>query len=512
MPGKRPNILLITSDQQHWTTLGCINPEIHTPHLDRLASEGTRFTRAYCPNPTCTPTRASLITGLYPSQHGAYALGTKLEEEVPTLGDYLTEAGYDCTLIGKAHFQGLRSTEDYPSLESYPILRDLDFWRGYHGPFYGFSHIEIARNHADETHVGQHYALWMEQKGCAEWRKHFQNKMGAYDFSDGIETNKQYGRWSIPEELHYNTWIAERTQARMDYCQELSQPFFLWASFFDPHPPYLVPEPWDTMYDPAKLTLPTLHRGEHEANPRHFQKTQEANPDFSEYDEPGGNALHGFSSHLGSEEGRRRDMAYYYGMTSCMDAAIGRILEHLEARGLAEETLVVFTSDHGHLFGQHGMIAKGPFHYEDLVRVPMIVRQPGVVPQGKVSDDLQSLVDYAPTFLRAAGMEVPYAMTGKDQLEAWSGQTKAPRTHVVVENRHNPSRVSLRTYIDARYKLTVYQTQDDGELFDLQEDPAEVRNLWAVPQSQGLKAELMHKLLQAELAKERLPMPRVAGA
>jgi uncharacterized sulfatase len=160
---QRPNILLISSDQQHWDTLSCAGSPVHTPHLDRLASQGTRFTRAYCPNPTCTPTRASIITGMYASQHGAWSLGTKLSEDIPTIGSVLQEAGYDTALVGKAHFQPLRSTPQYPSLESYPIMQDLDFWRKFHGPFYGFRHIETARMHADEPHVGQHYAIWMEE-------------------------------------------------------------------------------------------------------------------------------------------------------------------------------------------------------------------------------------------------------------------------------------------------------------------------------------------------------------
>ena len=160
------NILLITSDQQHYNTIGINNPEIETPNLDRLASQGMLFSRAYCPNPTCTPTRASLITGLYPSQHGAWTLGTKLPECVPTIGDYLNKEGYETALIGKAHFQPINSTEEYPSLESEPLLQDLDFWKDFHGPFYGFNHIELARNHTNEFLVGQHYALWMEEKGC----------------------------------------------------------------------------------------------------------------------------------------------------------------------------------------------------------------------------------------------------------------------------------------------------------------------------------------------------------
>lgn len=500
---KRPNILLITSDQQHWKALGRENPEISTPHLDRLAAEGTQFTRAYCPNPTCTPTRASILTGMYPSQHGAWSLGAKLPESVPTVGSYLQAAGFDCSLIGKAHFQPLATTPEHPSLEAYPVLQNLEFWRSFNGPFYGFNHVELARNHGDEAHVGQHYALWMESKGAKDWRKYFRPPTGG--------TPAQYGRWNIPEELHYNTWITERSIARLEARAETEQPFFLWASYFDPHPPYVVPAPWDTMYDPARLTVPAIVPGEHDRNPPHFKLTQEPQPDFSEWQET---AMynHGLHGHLRAPEDRARDLAIYYGMVSLMDQGIGRILARLDALGLAEDTLVVFTSDHGHFLGQHGLIAKGPFHYEDVLRVPFIARWPGRIAAGRRSDALQSLVDLAPTFLEAAGLRVPEMMSGLSQRAVWTGESPAVRDHVLVENRHQPSAIHLRSYVDARYKLTVYRDRPYGELFDLAADPDELNNLWSEGSAQPLKNELLARLISAELAKEPLWMPRIADA
>ncbi|MGH7996412.1 MAG: sulfatase family protein [Opitutaceae bacterium] len=500
-----PNIVLITTDQQHPNLLGCLNPELRTPHLDRLAAEGTLFTRAYCPNPTCTPTRASIITGLYPSQHGAYSLGTTLSERVPTLGGLLHDRGYATALVGKAHFQALAATPAHPSLESYPILQDLDFWRAYHGPFYGFEHVELARNHADEAHVGQHYALWMEQRGAHDWRRYFRPPTGTQP--------QQHGGWNIPVDLHYNTWIAERTNALLEQYGAANGPFFLWASFFDPHPPYLVPAPYDTMYDPARVTVPGVTPGEHDRNPPHFQKTQEADPDFSRWTkDPRGNYCHGFHSHRRDRGQLARDIATYYGMMTFLDRAIGGILARLETLGLAQDTLVVFTSDHGHLHGQHGMTAKGAFHYEDLVRVPFIVRWPGRVPAGRRSSALQSLVDLAPGFLAAAGVPVPETMAGVDQTPVWQGARPSARDHVLVENRHQPSSLQLHTYVDARYKLTAYRDETYGELFDLQEDPGELHNLWSEPAAQPLKLTLLQKLVTAEMTKEPLNMPRVSAA
>jgi arylsulfatase A-like enzyme len=504
MPESRPNLLLITSDQQHWDTLGITNPEVGTPNLDRLAESGTRFTRAYCPNPTCTPTRASIITGRYPSQHGAWALGTKLPESEPTLGETLQEAGYHTALIGKAHFQPLLGTEAYPSLEAYPILQDLDFWRGFNGPFYGFEHVELARNHVDEAHIGQHYALWMEAQGCSNWRDYFQPPTG--------NNPDQRWTWQIPEEFHYNTWIAERTNALLESYHREGRPFFLWASFFDPHPPYLVPEPWDRMYDLTRITVPCAVEGEHALNPPHFQLTQEPNPDFSRYLEPDGHACHGFHSHLQDRAELAQDTAVYYGMVSLLDKYVGRILDQLDGLGLTEHTVVVFTSDHGHFYGQHGLIRKGPFHYEDMIRVPFIVSCPDTIPGGIRSDALQSLVDLPPTFLSFAGIDIPRTMTSVDQKDIWCGGEASRRDHVIVENRHQPTTVHLKTFVNQRYKLTVYYNQAYGELFDLQEDPQELHNRWSDPDYGNVKTELLLRFLHAEMGKEPLWMPRIAVA
>ena len=493
------NILLITSDQQHWNTLGQFNPEIQTPALDKLAAQGTTFTRAYCPNPTCTPTRASMITGKYPSQHGAWSLGTKLPESEPTVGDRFRAAGYRTALVGKAHFQPLHSTEEYPSLEAYPTLQDLQFWQDFDQPFYGFDHVELARNHTDEAHVGQHYALWMEEKGLSNWRDYYLQPTG--------NVVSQRHKWLIPESFHYNAWIAERSNSLISQYHDADEPFFLWASFFDPHPKYLAPEPWDTMYDPDDITVPELTSGEHDNSPPHLQLTQEPDPDFSAWQEPNGSGCHGFHSHLVARrhchsherDELAKDIACYYGMVSCMDKYIGQILDHLDDLGLAENTLVVFTSDHGHYFGQHGLIAKGAFHYDDGIRVPMIARLPGRIPADRLSHSLQSLVDYAPTFLDFCGLDIPEAMTGFSQQAIWNGNESEARKHIIVENRHQPTTLHLKTFIDERYKITLYFNRDYGEIYDLLDDPGEVCNLWS---DAALRARLTEAFLRAEMQKE----------
>jgi len=498
---EKPNILLITSDQQHWNTIGRFNHEIRTPNLDRLCEEGTYYSRAYTVNPTCTPTRASIITGKYPSQHGAWTLGTKLPENEHTIGEGFAGAGYKTALVGKAHFQPLAGTDRYPSLESYPVLHDLDFWRGYHGPFYGFEHVELARNHTNEPHVGQHYAIWMEEKGLNNWREYFLPDMGA---------GKKWV-WDIPEEYHYDTWIAERTNALLEGYARNKESFFVWASFFDPHPQYLAPEPWVSMYSPEGLSLPAIRPGEL-ANASPFHKmTQEPEPDITPYT-GSGFFLHGVHSHMRDEASMRKDMAVYYGMISLMDKYIGRILDKLGELGLRDNTIVVFTTDHGHFIGQHGLIAKGPFPFEDLVRVPFITRCPGQAEAGAVSGAMQSLVDLPQTFLDFCGIGPPDGVSGVSQKGVWLGGSEPARRWAVCEHNHEYEKVNFRTYIGERYKLTLYYDIGHGDLFDLQEDPGETRNLWYDPAYRDLKNDIMFRFLQAEMGREPKFMPRIAHA
>ncbi|MBB6430621.1 sulfatase family protein [Algisphaera agarilytica] len=522
------NILLITSDQQHWTTLGVLNDKIKTPNLDRLAAMGTNFTRGYCPNPTCTPTRASIITGQYPSTHGAFTLGTKLDENVPTIGDHLRKAGYATTLVGKAHFQPLLSTDDCESVECYPMLRDLDFWKTFndeHTPWYGFDRVELARNHADEGHVGQQYAVWMEENGLPNWRDYFQPR------HDGIKDTETDGTlapplvdgpgygwrkdmtWKLPEEFHYTAWTGQRTIAAMRDAHAAGKPFFVWSSYHDPHPPYCVPEPWASMYNPEDMEVGKFVDGEFDHMPPPHQLTRDANGDFGPYNQDGkGN--HGYHPHVGvSEQELKEAQAIYYGMISFMDHWIGQTLDALDEMGLTDQTLIVFTSDHGHFVGEHGLVAKGPFHYDDVIRVPFLAAVPGQQKTGNTSADIQTLVDLAPTFLEAAGLGPAREMQGVSQLDSWRGTAEPTRDHAIVENHHNASdAVHLRTLVTDRYKLTVYRGRDWGELFDMQEDPHELHNRYDDPAYAEARSAMMMKLIQADLEREPAPQPRVAGA
>lgn len=501
MMKKRPNILLITSDQHHFSCMGYNNPEVKTPNLDRLAAEGVIFDRAYCPNPTCTPSRASIITGIYPSQHGAWSIGTKLPEDVHVVGDDFRTAGYKTGLIGKAHFQPIVGTEEFPSVESREMLRNLDYWRKRKEPFYGFEDIDLNRDHGNGD-AGQHYAIWLEEKGLKNWRDYFGSNSAA---TDGFV-------WNLPEEYHYDAWIAERASARLEEYKKKGDNFFLWVSHPDPHGPNVAPERWAKMYDPSKVTVPAVTEGEHEKNPPHHQLTQKVKPDRSMYVEEGGHDCHGVHSHVHKHKNAAQQIATYYGRISMMDHYIGKTLDKLEELGLAEDTLVVFTTDHGDFFGQHGLRGKGAFHYEDMIKIPFIARMPGSAKAGTRTDAMLTLVDLAPTFLDVAGIDVPRCMTGKSQRAVFEGSAESVRDHVIVENHHQPTTLHLKTYVDARYKLTVYYNQNYGELFDLVKDPGELNNLWDDPGSRDLKQDLMLKYIHAELGKEPMWMPRVSTA
>ena len=505
---RRPNILLITSDQQQDSTLGVVNPRIKTPALDRLANEGTRFTRAYCNNPVCSPSRSSIITGLYPAWHGCWTIGVNLPEDVPTVGDLFQQHGYATTLIGKAHFQGLTSDPDGPgglSIECQPLMRDLDFWRSFHGPWYGFEHVETARNHADESHAGQHYGIWMEENGLTNWLDYFR------PWPDDGSAPRRRHSWDLPEEYHYSAWTAERSIANIERHVADDRPFFMWTSFHDPHPPYLVSEPWASMYDPADMQPGRYTPGEFDDMPPHYAKTQDPNADWSEYQETRF-YNHGFHSHLIEDSDLRKDMAVYYGMVSLMDHHIGRILNKLDELGIADNTLVIFSTDHGHFLGDHGLIGKAGFTYEGLLRVPFLVRYPSCVPGGTVSDSLQGLIDLPETFLTAAGIPVPGLMQGVDQLDVWSGKAASARDELIIEYRHQPTAIHMRTLVTQRYKMTVYRDQPWGELFDLQDDPDELHNRFNDPAYAAIKTELLHQFVNAELKREPTRRPRIGQA
>ena len=239
--------------------------------------------------------------------------------------------------------------------------------------------------------------------------------------------------------------------------------------------------------------------------------TQEENPDYSKY-RSSEFAIHGCESHLIDEKTARKNLSVYYAMVTLMDKYIGIILDKLDELDMTKNTIIVFTSDHGHFVGQHGLHKIGPFMFEDVIKVPYIVSCPGTVTENKVSSAMQSHVDLPVTFLDYLGLEIPFNWTGVNQRDVWEGREESARDHIICEFNHDRNSLNLRAYVDQKYKIVVRQDDMFGELYDLEADPKELNNLWDDPEYGNIKYELLMKYISAELRKESLFMPRIAHA
>ena len=509
---RRPNVLLITTDQQRHDALGCAgNPAARTPSLDRLAREGVRATRAYAPSPVCTPSRASLLTGRLPGAHGAWNVGVGLPEDNPSFAAELASAGYATTLVGKAHLQPWGAPAG-ASLEAQSGMSAR--CRTWHGPYYGFDRVELCVGHGFWGFSG-HYRNRLLDRGVTP------AQLEAWSGGLPVEGDGQVAAydWTLPEEHHSSVWVGERAAAALERHARDGRPFLLFASFPDPHHPFAVPAPWNAPR--AGVAPPVFEEGELDDKPEHFRLAREGRL-------PGSRFLGGFpmaGQHHGQDYRRvtpawaRASIERYQGMVSLVDREVGRLLETLDRLGLADDTLVVFTSDHGELLGHHGLWMKGPFHYEDVLRVPLLARWPAGLPAERLDENLASLTDLAPTILTAAGLPVPPAMDdGRDLLGQWRGERRA-RDSVAAEFVDDPATLDLATLITADRKLTVYRGgayagrgAEVGELYDLAADPGERRNLWNEPAYAGERARLTAELTArvASRASRRMA-PRLAG-
>jgi uncharacterized sulfatase len=491
------NILLITSDQHHFRALGKLNSHIKTPNLDRLANEGMLFERGYTVNPVCTPSRVSILTGHYPSKHGCYHVGTSLPEDYqPTISSQLANAGYYTALLGKAHFNACL---DPNSFEARPNVEDLDKFRSWDGPFYGFQHAKLLIGHTSEVHAsGMHYGAWLEDQGI---------KRSDYF---GIHGYNEYGTWSLPEDKHGSRWIADETIDAINAAQEESKPFFLWSSFQDPHNPYVVPEPWASMYDPKTIPLPEDLDCSMEGKPHFYDDIYSHrpcdDPDLQNIRYDCRNA-----NHITLEKTKEL-YAVYYGMISLMDHHIGRVLDVLDENGLTEKTLIVFTSDHGDYLGNHNLWGKGLLAYEDIQRVPFIVRHPQCKTPGVNSKSLQSLIDLEASFLSAAGLPQPDGSQGVDQTNSWLNVNQKVRDWVMLECTPTESNFCQHTFIENRYKLILYHDRAYGELYDLHEDPNQSQNLYDDILYRDLRNTLIKRYISAEMERKGILRKRTAGA
>jgi arylsulfatase A-like enzyme len=497
---ERLNFLCIIADQMRADHMGCAgNPVIQTPNLDRLAASGVRFARAHVNNPLCMPSRATLFTGLTPRAHGVRTNGIPLDRRFPTMPHALSEAGCRTHSVGKLHLlpHGTPNGIDAATLNPNDWVESYYFWQ--HGlltavptPYFGLQSVDMTIGHG--AGVTGNYGLWL--------RKVDPNAEKLLTAEAGKPTpHHAEAAWhsAIPEELHYNTWVADRAIAFLE-THAGKKPFFVWCSFPDPHHPYCPPEPWASMYDPADVVMPTRREGELETLPPFYKEIYEKAFWLSGRAHPT----------KMQDEQLREILALTYGMISHIDHNVGRIIDSLERLGLRENTVVCFLSDHGDMMGDHWMMNKGPFHMEGLLRTPFIWSCPGLIPQGAVSDGLASFLDFAPTILDLAGVPIPEGVApprpeAEKQLPPWPGislarqlrgEAKSLQDSVVVENDEDYLGLRLRTLITERHKITAYPGQEYGELFDLREDPGELHNLWADPGRQGLKKELLIRLME----------------
>jgi arylsulfatase A-like enzyme len=495
----RPNILLITTDQQRTDALGCYGSAwAGTPHLDALAAGGVCCERAYTTNPVCTPARVSLFTGLQVSRHGAWNVGLNAPEETRTVAHRLAEQGYCTHNIGKMHFQAYGSRDDQ-SIEA------ISRWTGGHpdfcGPYYGFQTIELALGHTTYGLRG-HYGAWVRSQVSEEIFRSYERATPLTDSFGGEGYD-----WDLPLRLHNSVWTADRAIHFLRQHNR-SQPFFLTLGFQDPHHPHCLPREFANRVKMEDVPLPDYDEGELDDKPPHFAIARRGELDTSvfrgEYHVAGQNR--GFDYRRTSAIEARLGRAYYYNMVRLIDQQMGRILHYLDEAGLTENTLVIFTSDHGELLGDHGLWMKGPFHYEQIVRVPLLLRWPRGFSGQQRTPAILSHLDLVPTILAAAELPPESGLDGKNALPLFQGSLPSIRDGAMIECIDDPHKLRLKTYVTSDRKLTWYNGQTFGELYDLTEDPKEKVNLWDHLDYATEKAHLLaHILEKLEPLENRAP-------
>jgi arylsulfatase A-like enzyme len=517
----RRSILFVTTDQQRYDALGVTgNRFTRTPVVDALARGGLLYHRAHVQNVTCMPSRATMLTGQHPYTHGVVANGVGLPEDAPSVAALLRDAGYRTALIGKAHFD--------PHLD--PFLRFAENRRAAEratDPWHGFEHVELA------THGplgGHHYAAWL-------W-EHHKDELGGFG---AVLSGDGGGATGAPEvkhnpiaRAHYHTdWLAERAAAWLETLAP-DEPFFLWLSFPDPHHPFDPPAgEVARRADFRELPLPAGHPGSPERiaqilarKPRHWLDWYEGR-----FKNPEGGPVRFSPRHLTHDQ-LREVTAMIQVENELVDEAVGRVIGALDAR--LADTDVLFTSDHGELQGDFGLLFKGPYHVDALMRVPLVWRpaqSAGIAP-ADIHEPV-GLVDLAPTFCTIAGIPIPDWMEGRP-LPAQPGSDRE-RVLTTFDSNFAPVGMHLQTIYRDGWVCTSYAPTtraggdfplywalwghgsriphydgSEGELYDVRSDPHQWENRWDDPACRPWRDELLADLRAHLPARRSPPLPFLA--
>ncbi|NQV57658.1 MAG: sulfatase-like hydrolase/transferase [Rhodospirillales bacterium] len=528
--GKKPNFLFIITDQHRADYLGCYgHPVVKTPNIDSIAARGCQFDRFYVASAVCMPNRSTLVTGRMPSVHGVRHNGIPLDRRAATFTELLREQGYRTALIGKSHLQNMGSLpplmgRDEPEDGKTPAPEHLqgavmaDENTEFYGqetdanwqvgsdfkmkmPFYGFDHVDLCTGHGDQ--VGGHYTLWLEDRS-----PNSKNLRGADNALPHDYEAPQAWRTAIPEELYPTSYITENSLSYLDahHADGGDDPFFMMMSYPDPHHPFTPPGKYWGMYDPEDMEIPASF---------HANSPPPPSVQWAWGKREDGSQNTGSQSLFATEEKHLKEsMALTCGMITMIDDSIGQVLAKLNELGLTEDTIVVFTTDHGDLMGDHQLMLKGPIHYHGLIRVPFIWADVAGTKTAKNSSALSGTLDIARTILDRAGFEPYHGIQGRSLLPEIAGGPDGGPGSVLIEQEDQRGYFDLKpparahTLVTERHRLTLYHGLDWGEMYDLIDDPDEINNLWGDAAHSQAKAELLEGIARRQMAAVDLhPLP-----
>ena len=492
---EKMNFLFIMTDQHRADCLSSYgHPILKTPNIDSIASGGVRFTNYFCNTPICMPNRANFFTGSYPSVHGVRSNGINLNPTRIVFSEILRKKGYHTTTVGKHHFNYFsRSTKKDPSLE--------DLFKWLHGdltskdvpsPWYGFEDALLAIGHGDV--MAGHYHEWVKEKGF---------DMHAYMLSKPQALNENYYETPLSEELYPTTYITDKTvEAIQQHAEGKNgdKPFFLHCSFPDPHHPACPPGKYKDMFKPEDIELPSNFGDAKNLLDHEFLGPHIKDARFRQ-----------LLPQMVDEQTAREFTALTYGAITMIDDGVGRILSALKKSGLVDNTMVMFTSDHGDYMGDHGVILKGPAHYRGVINMPLLWKVPGLT-KTSVSDSLVCTVDLPRTILPLLGVperQIPLTFQGVNVAPILKDPEAKVRDRILIEHDEELAAdkiMRVHSLVTEQHRLTIYNEHETmGDLFDLKSDPDEVNNLWN--SDVNLRNELVDKLLR-ETVKIRPRYPK----